>query len=238
MKVDVLTLFPEMFVALNSSITGKAISKSLINLNLINFRDFAENKQNHVDDTPFGGGPGMLLLPQPVFSAYDTIDQSDRPRTIILDPGGKTFNQELAEDLAQEKHLVFICGHYEGFDERIKVLASDEISLGDFVLSGGELPCMIILDSIIRLIPGVLGNNLSTKTESFSHNLLEYPQYTRPRDFRGMRVPEVLVSGDHQAIRKYQLKQAIKRTKNKRPDLYQKFIAEQDKENEDIRRLE
>lgn len=238
MKVDVLTLFPEMFVALNSSITGKAISKSLINLNLINFRDFAENKQNHVDDTPFGGGPGMLLLPQPVFSAYDTIDQSDRPRTIILDPGGKTFNQELAEDLAQEKHLVFICGHYEGFDERIKVLASDEISLGDFVLSGGELPCMIILDSIIRLIPGVLGNNLSTKTESFSHNLLEYPQYTRPRDFRGMRVPEVLVSGDHQAIRKYQLKQAIKRTKNKRPDLYQKFIAEQEKENEDIRRLE
>ncbi|MGL5899150.1 MAG: tRNA (guanosine(37)-N1)-methyltransferase TrmD [Lactobacillaceae bacterium] len=238
MKVDVLTLFPEMFVALNSSITGKAISKSLINLNLINFRDFTENKQNHVDDTPFGGGPGMLLLPQPVFSAYDTIDQSDRPRTIILDPGGKTFNQELAEDLAQEKHLVFICGHYEGFDERIKVLASDEISLGDFVLSGGELPCMVILDSIIRLIPGVLGNNLSTKTESFSHNLLEYPQYTRPRDFRGMKVPEVLVSGDHQAIRKYQLKQAIKRTKNKRPDLYQKFIAEQEKENEDIRRLE
>lgn len=238
MKVDVLTLFPEMFVALNSSITGKAISKSLINLNLINFRDFTENKQNHVDDTPFGGGPGMLLLPQPVFSAYDTIDQSDRPRTIILDPGGKTFNQELAEDLAQEKHLVFICGHYEGFDERIKVLASDEISLGDFVLSGGELPCMVILDSIIRLIPGVLGNNLSTKTESFSHNLLEYPQYTRPRDFRGMKVPEVLVSGDHQAIRKYQLKQAIKRTKNKRPDLYQKFIVEQEKENEDIRRLE
>ena len=180
----------------------------------------------------------MLLLPQPVFSAYDTIDQSDRPRTIILDPGGKTFNQELAQDLAQEEHLVFICGHYEGFDERIKGLASDEISLGDFVLSGGELPCMVILDSIIRLIPGVLGNNLSTKTESFSHNLLEYPQYTRPRNFRGMRVPEVLVSGDHQAIRKYQLKQAIKRTKNKRPDLYQKFIAEQEKENEDIRRLE
>lgn len=238
MKVDVLTLFPEMFVALNSSITGKAISKSLINLNLINFRDFTENKQNHVDDTPFGGGPGMLLLPQPIFSAYDTIDQSDRPRTIILDPGGKTFNQEFAQDLAQEKHLVFICGHYEGFDERIKVLASDEISLGDFVLSGGELPCMVILDSIIRLIPGVLGNNLSAKAESFSHNLLEYPQYTRPRDFRGMRVPEVLVSGDHQAIRKYQLKQAIKRTKNKRPDLYQKFIAEQEKENEDIRRLE
>ncbi|MCT6892730.1 MAG: tRNA (guanosine(37)-N1)-methyltransferase TrmD [Bombilactobacillus mellifer] len=238
MKVDVLTLFPEMFVALNSSITGKAINKSLINLNLINFRDFTENKQNHVDDTPFGGGPGMLLLPQPVFSAYDTIDQSDRPRTIILDPGGKTFNQELAQDLAQEEHLVFICGHYEGFDERIKGLASDEISLGDFVLSGGELPCMVILDSIIRLIPGVLGNNLSTKTESFSHNLLEYPQYTRPRNFRGMRVPEVLVSGDHQAIRKYQLKQAIKRTKNKRPDLYQKFIAEQEKENEDIRRLE
>ena len=189
MKVDVLTLFPEMFVALNSSITGKAINKSLINLNLINFRDFTENKQNHVDDTPFGGGPGMLLLPQPVFSAYDTIDQSDRPRTIILDPGGKTFNQELAQDLAQEEHLVFICGHYEGFDERIKGLASDEISLGDFVLSGGELPCMVILDSIIRLIPGVLGNNLSTKTESFSHNLLEYPQYTRPRNFRGMRVP-------------------------------------------------
>lgn len=238
MKIDVLTLFPEMFVALNSSITGKAINKSLINLNLINFRDFTENKQNHVDDTPFGGGPGMLLLPQPVFSAYDTIDQSDRPRTIILDPGGKTFNQELAQDLAQEEHLVFICGHYEGFDERIKGLASDEISLGDFVLSGGELPCMVILDSIIRLIPGVLGNNLSTKTESFSHNLLEYPQYTRPRNFRGMRVPEVLVSGDHQAIRKYQLKQAIKRTKNKRPDLYQKFIAEQEKENEDIRRLE
>lgn len=238
MKIDVLTLFPEMFAALQASITGKALAKSLVSLNLINFRDYTDNKQNHVDDTPFGGGPGMLLLPQPIFSAYDTIDQTDQPRTIILDPGGQTFNQTLAQELAQEEHLVFICGHYEGFDERIKTLATDEISLGDFVLSGGELPCMVILDSIIRLIPGSLGNALSATTESFSHNLLEYPQYTRPREFRGMNVPEVLVSGDHQAIRDYQLLQAIKRTKKKRPDLYQKYLAEQEKDNEDIRRLE
>lgn len=238
MKIDVLTLFPEMFAALQASITGKALAKSLVSLNLINFRDYTDSKQNHVDDTPFGGGPGMLLLPQPIFSAYDTIDQTDQPRTIILDPGGQTFNQTLAQELAQEEHLVFICGHYEGFDERIKTLATDEISLGDFVLSGGELPCMVILDSIIRLIPGSLGNALSATTESFSHNLLEYPQYTRPREFRGMNVPEVLVSGDHQAIRDYQLLQAIKRTKKKRPDLYQKYLAEQEKDNEDIRRLE
>lgn len=238
MKIDVLTLFPEMFAALQASITGKALAKSLVSLNLINFRNYTDNKQNHVDDTPFGGGPGMLLLPQPIFSAYDTIDQTDQPRTIILDPGGQTFNQTLAQELAQEEHLVFICGHYEGFDERIKTLATDEISLGDFVLSGGELPCMVILDSIIRLIPGSLGNALSATTESFSHNLLEYPQYTRPREFRGMNVPEVLVSGDHQAIRDYQLLQAIKRTKKKRPDLYQKYLAEQEKDNEDIRRLE
>lgn len=238
MKIDVLTLFPEMFAALQASITGKALAKSLVSLNLINFRDYTDNKQNHVDDTPFGGGPGMLLLPQPIFSAYDTIDQTDQPRTIILDPGGQTFNQTLAQELAQEEHLVFICGHYEGFDERIKTLATDEISLGDFVLSGGELPCMVILDSIIRLIPGSLGNALSATTESFSHNLLEYPQYTRPREFRGMNVPGVLVSGDHQAIRDYQLLQAIKRTKKKRPDLYQKYLAEQEKDNEDIRRLE
>ncbi|BDR56112.1 tRNA (guanosine(37)-N1)-methyltransferase TrmD [Xylocopilactobacillus apis] len=226
MKVDVLTLFPEMFAALESSVIGKSFESELVKLNLINFRDFTDNKQRHVDDAPFGGGPGMLLMPQPIFSAYDTIDQSDSPRTIILDPGGKTFDQALASDLSQSEHLVFICGHYEGYDERIKSLATDEVSLGDFVLSGGELASMVMLDSIIRLIPGVLGNSDSTETESFSHYLLEYPQYTRPREFRGMQVPDILVSGDHQAIRDYQLQEAIKRTQEKRPDLYQKFMAQ------------
>lgn len=228
MKIDVLTLFPEMFAALNSSVIGKSIENNLVELNLINFRDYTENKQRHVDDAPFGGGPGMLLMPQPIFSAYDMVDQSDHPRTIILDPGGKVFDQKLASDFAKADHLVFICGHYEGYDERIKTLATDEISLGDFVLSGGELASMVLIDSIVRLIPGVLGNHESTEYESFSQDLLEYPQYTRPREFRGMSVPEILVSGDHQAIKDYQLQEAIKRTKEKRPDLYQKYLANKD----------
>lgn len=229
MKVDILTLFPEMFRALESSIIGKAFATADFQLNLVNFRDFTDNKQNHVDDKPFGGGPGMLLLPQPIFSAYDTLDTSDKPRTIILDPGGKTFNQEYAAELSQEKHLVFICGHYEGYDERVKTLATDEISLGDFVISGGELASMVILDSVMRLVPGVLGNDESTAAESFSNELLEYPQYTRPREFRGMKVPEVLFSGDHQAIRDYQLAEAIRRTKERRPELYQKYLDQQNK---------
>lgn len=227
MKIDVLTLFPEMFSALNSSIIGKAIESEIVKINLINFRDFTENKQRHVDDAPFGGGPGMLLMPQPIFSAYDTIDQSDHPRTIILDPGGKKFDQKLASDFAKSQHLIFICGHYEGYDERIKTLATDEISLGDFILSGGELASMVIMDSVMRLIPGVLGNSESSSSESFTMNLLEYPQYTRPREFRGMSVPDILVSGDHQAIREYQLQEAIKRTKEKRPDLYKKFLTKE-----------
>ncbi|BDR58190.1 tRNA (guanosine(37)-N1)-methyltransferase TrmD [Xylocopilactobacillus apicola] len=231
MKIDVLTLFPEMFAALNSSVIGKALETKLVELNLINFREFTENKQRHVDDTPFGGGPGMLLMAQPLFSAYDTIDQGDTPRTIILDPGGRRFDQKFASELATEKHLVFICGHYEGFDERVKTLATDEVSLGDFVLSGGELVSMVMMDSVIRLLPGVLGNNESAQDESFANGLLEYPQYTRPREFRGLKVPDILVSGDHQAIRDYQLQEAIKRTKEKRPDLYQEFLAHESSDN-------
>lgn len=198
MKIDILSLFPEMFKGpLTQSIVGKAIEKQLLDVDVTDFRDYTTNKQRHVDDTPYGGGAGMLLQAQPIYDALDAIAAKNDGlgKVILLDPVGRKFDQKVAEELSQEKHLTFICGHYEGYDERIRDRVTDEISLGDFVLTGGELGARVVIDATVRLLPDVLGNRESALGDSFSMGLLEYPQYTRPADFRGMKVPEVLTSG-------------------------------------------
>ncbi|HGA4077746.1 TPA: tRNA (guanosine(37)-N1)-methyltransferase TrmD [Streptococcus pyogenes] len=221
MKIDILTLFPEMFAPLEHSIVGKAKEKGLLDIHYHNFRDYAE-KARHVDDEPYGGGQGMLLRAQPTF---DTIEQIEakKPRIILLDPAGKPFTQAYAEELALEEELIFICGHYEGYDERIKTLVTDEISLGDFVLTGGELAAMTMVDATVRLIPQVLGKESSHQDDSFSSGLLEYPQYTRPYDYRGMTVPDVLMSGHHERIRLWRLEESLKKTYLRRPDLLEHY---------------
>ncbi|MDQ0222664.1 tRNA (guanosine(37)-N1)-methyltransferase TrmD [Streptococcus moroccensis] len=222
MKIDILTLFPEMFAPLEHSIVGKAKEKGLLDISYHNFREYAE-KARHVDDEPYGGGQGMLLRAQPIFDAYEAIVKNSQPRVILLDPAGKTFDQAYAEDLAQAEHLVFICGHYEGYDERIKTLITDEISLGDFVLTGGELAAMTMVDATVRLIPEVIGKEASHQDDSFSSGLLEYPQYTRPYEYRGMVVPDVLMSGHHENIRKWRLEQSLRKTLERRPDLLENY---------------
>ncbi|HGI5744995.1 TPA: tRNA (guanosine(37)-N1)-methyltransferase TrmD [Streptococcus pyogenes] len=221
MKIDILTLFPEMFAPLEHSIVGKAKEKGLLDIHYHNFRDYAE-KARHVDDEPYGGGQGMLLRAQPIF---DTIEQIEakKPRVILLDPAGKPFTQAYAEELALEEELIFICGHYEGYDERIKTLVTDEISLGDFVLTGGELAAMTMVDATVRLIPQVLGKESSHQDDSFSSGLLEYPQYTRPYDYRGMTVPDVLMSGHHERIRLWRLEESLRKTYLRRPDLLERY---------------
>lgn len=221
MKIDILTLFPEMFAPLEHSIVGKAKEKGLLDIHYHNFRDYAE-KARHVDDEPYGGGQGMLLRAQPIF---DTIEQIEakKPRIILLDPAGKPFTQAYAEELALEEELIFICGHYEGYDERIKTLVTDEISLGDFVLTGGELAAMTIVDATVRLIPQVFGKESSHQDDSFSSGLLEYPQYTRPYDYRGMTVPDVLMSGHHERIRLWRLEESLRKTYLRRPDLLERY---------------
>ncbi|HEP1537822.1 TPA: tRNA (guanosine(37)-N1)-methyltransferase TrmD [Streptococcus pyogenes] len=221
MKIDILTLFPEMFAPLEHSIVGKAKEKGLLDIHYHNFRDYAE-KARHVDDEPYGGGQGMLLRAQPIF---DTIEQIEakKPRIILLDPAGKPFTQACAEELALEEELIFICGHYEGYDERIKTLVTDEISLGDFVLTGGELAAMTMVDATVRLIPQVLGKESSHQDDSFSSGLLEYPQYTRPYDYRGMTVPDVLMSGHHERIRLWRLEESLRKTYLRRPDLLERY---------------
>ncbi|WNZ95017.1 tRNA (guanosine(37)-N1)-methyltransferase TrmD [Streptococcus iniae] len=229
MKIDILTLFPEMFTPLEASIVGKAVEKGLLNIHYHNFRDNAE-KARHVDDEPYGGGQGMLLRARPI---YDTIEKikAKNPRVILLDPAGKRFTQSDADMLAKEEELIFICGHYEGYDERIKELVTDELSLGDFVLTGGELAAMTIVDATVRLIPNVIGKEASHQDDSFSSGLLEYPQYTRPYDFRGMKVPDVLMSGHHENIRKWRLEQSLKKTLDRRPDLLDKYtFTDEEKE--------
>lgn len=221
MKIDILTLFPEMFAPLEHSIVGKAREKGLLEVNYHNFREQAE-KARHVDDEPYGGGQGMLLRAQPIFDTMDQIEQTN-PRVILLDPAGRTFNQAYAEELAQEEQLIFICGHYEGYDERIKILVTDEISLGDYVLTGGELAAMTMIDATVRLIPEVIGKEASHTDDSFSSGLLEYPQYTRPYEYRGMVVPDVLMSGHHENIRKWRLEQSLRKTYERRPDLLEKY---------------
>ena len=217
MRIDILTLFPEMFAPLEHSIVGKAREKGILELNYHNFREKAE-KARHVDDEPYGGGQGMLLRAQPIFDTMDAIEKTN-PRVILLDPAGRTFNQTYAEELSKEDQLIFICGHYEGYDERIKTLVTDEISLGDYVLTGGELTAMAMIDATVRLIPEVIGKEASHTDDSFSSGLLEYPQYTRPYEYRGMVVPDVLMSGHHENIRKWRLEQSIRKTYDRRPDL-------------------
>jgi len=267
-RIDILTLFPGMFSGpFEESILKRAREKNLLQVNVINIRDFARDKHQVTDDYPFGGGVGMVMKPEPIFAAVDhvlaqraeraldrwpeqnqsgtassgnenvfpatpegatLVDGDGRlgdvghgrpPRIILLCPQGRVFRQELAQELAQEEHLVFICGHYEGVDERVRSLATDEISIGDYVLTGGELAALVVIDAVVRLIPGVLGKEESAQSDSFARGLLEGPQYTRPRVFRGMAVPEILLSGNHEAIRRWRLKEALRRTWQRRPDL-------------------
>jgi tRNA (guanine37-N1)-methyltransferase len=225
MRIDVLTLFPAMFSGVfESSILGKAHEKGIVKLNAVNFRDYANNKHNSVDDYPYGGGAGMVLQPEPIFTAVEDLLQdqpnTDNPRVILMCPQGEPFTQKKAEELSNEKHLIFICGHYEGYDERIREhLITDEISIGDYVLTGGEIPAMAVMDSVVRLLPGVLGNDTSAVTDSFSTGLLEHPHYTRPATFRDWGVPEVLLSGHHLNIEKWRRKESLRRTWERRPDL-------------------
>jgi len=219
MKIDVLTLFPEMFVGpLDFSMVQRAREAEILDLRVVNLRDYTHDRHKTVDDKPFGGGPGMLLKPEPVFEAVESL-RGEATRVVMLTPAGRKFDQQIARELAGETHLLFLCGAYEGFDERIRTLAQDELSLGDFVLTNGALPAMVMVDAITRLLPGVLGDEQSSQDESFSHGTLEYPHYTRPADFRGMKVPDVLLSGNHAAIEKWRREQAKARTKERRPDL-------------------
>ena len=242
MRIDVLTLFPRMFEGpLTESILGKAIDKELLDVHVRNFRDFSTNKHQQVDDYPYGGGAGMLLKVQPIHDALTFIKEEARtqPRVILLDPAGKPFNQEMAEDFSEEEHLVFICGHYEGYDERIRSLVTDEISLGDYVLTGGELGAMVMIDATVRLLPEVLGNDESAKTDSHSTGLLEHPQYTRPANYEGMEVPHVLTNGNHKLIAEWQLKESLRRTFLRRPDMLEslemtKLLEEVKKEEKSI----
>lgn len=223
MRIDVLTLFPEMFHGVfGASILGKARDKGIVTLNAVNFRDYANNKHNTVDDYPYGGGGGMVLKPEPLFAAVEDLmpEGGERPRVILLCPQGEPYTQKKAEELSKQEHLVFVCGHYEGYDERIRQhLVTDEISLGDYVLTGGELPAMVMIDSVVRLLPGVLGNENSAVTDSFSTGLLEHPHYTRPAVFRDWEVPEVLLSGHHANVEVWRRQQSILRTLERRPEL-------------------
>ena len=219
MKFDVITLFPEMFKSLDESIIGKAKEKNLIEINLINIRDFSKDKHKKVDDTPYGGGAGMVIMPDVVYDAYSSINKKENAKVIYLSPQGKVLNQNKVKELSKENHLILLCGHYEGIDQRVlDEIVDEEISIGDYVLTGGELPAMVLIDSVSRYIEGVL-NEESIKEESFSNKLLEYPQYTRPEEFRGIKVPEVLISGHHENIKKWREQKSLEITKLKRPDL-------------------
>lgn len=226
MNYHVLTLFPEMIEnGMNTSITGRAIAKGLLTLEAINIRDFAFNKHQKVDDYPYGGGAGMLMQAEPVYQCYKALEDriGKRPRVVYLSPQGQTFNQKMAEEFAEEEELVFLCGHYEGIDERVlEEIVTDYVSIGDYVLTGGELPAMIMVDAISRLVPGVLHNDVSAEFESFQDNLLEYPQYSRPETWHDKKVPEVLMSGHHANIEKWRREQSVIRTAKNRPDLLEK----------------
>ena len=220
MKIDVLTLFPAMFAGpLDESIIMRARKKRLLDLKIHDLRDWTHDRHRTVDDKPFGGGPGMLMKVEPLFEAVESLKR-EGTKVILLSPSGRKFDQTIARELAREKDLLLVTGHYEGFDERVReALADDELSIGDYVLTNGALPAMVVIDAVTRLLPGVLGKDESSRDESFSHGLLEYPQYTRPAEFRGMKVPEVLLSGHHAEIAKWRAEQAKQRTKERRPDL-------------------
>ena len=218
MRIDILTLFPEMFEGfLNTSIIKRAVDKGLVEINLYNFRDYSLDKNKKVDDTPYGGGKGMVLMCQPIFDCIEQVKTADS-KVIMLTPDGVTFKQNVAYDLSKEKHLILLCGHYEGFDERIKSIVDIELSIGDFVLTGGEVASMVVVDAITRLIPGVIAED-SHVNDSFNNNLLDYPTYTKPQNFRGMEVPEVLISGNHQKIDDYRKEMMYNKTVERRKDL-------------------
>lgn len=219
MKFDILTLFPEMFEVLNHSLLGKAQEKDLIKINAINIRDFSANKHKKCDDYPFGGGAGMLMSPQPLYDSIMSV-KKENSHTIFLSPSGKTLTQSKVKELANFEHLILVCGHYEGIDQRVIDLCIDEeISIGDYVLTGGEIPAMVLIDAVSRYVPNVLHSGDSVEEESFSNSLLEYPQYTRPQNFMGLEVPEVLLSGHHENVKKWREEKALEKTKEVRPDL-------------------
>lgn len=247
MNFHIMTLFPEMINnGLNESITGRAIKNGYIGLDTVNIRDFAGNKYGHVDDYTYGGGAGMLMQAEPVYKAYESIidklpgydneDNEDnelkkKPRVLYMTPQGTPFNQDMAIELSKEDEIIILCGHYEGIDERVlELIVTDNISIGDFVLTGGELPAMMVVDAVSRLVPGVLGKEESFMYESFYDGLLEYPQYTRPEEFMGMKVPEVLLSGHHKNIEAWRLEQSLIRTRERRPDLYEKYMLKKNGE--------
>lgn len=234
MRFDIITIFPEMCEGVfASSILKRAVEAGILSANFINFRDFAFDKHKKVDDIPFGGGSGMVLKPEPLFLAIEHIKSEsniENSRTLLMDPGGEKFSQKKAIELSKYEQLIFICGHYEGFDERIRSLADESLSIGDYVLTGGELPAMVIADAVARMLPKVLGSSESPVTDSFYEGILGYPTYTRPREFRGMTVPDVLVSGDHGKIKKWRREEALKRTKTLRPDLLKNIeLSDEDK---------
>lgn len=221
MKFDVLTLFPEMFETMKQSIFGKAMEKGIVTMNTVNIRDFSKDKHKKVDDTPYGGGAGMVMMPDVVYSAYQSIEAKDA-KVIYMSPQGKTLSQKKVEELAKQDHLIILCGHYEGIDQRVlDKIVDEEISIGDYVLTGGEIPAMVLMDSVSRYVEGVLKQD-SIKEESFTNGLLEYPQYTRPETFEGQKVPEILLTGHHENIEKWRKEQSLKITKQKRPDLLEK----------------
>lgn len=238
MKINVLTLFPDMFTPLTTSMLGRGLDDGKWQLNLVNFRDFTTDIHHHVDDSPYGGGAGMVLQIMPIKKALDSI--KNKGKVIITAPQGKTFNQKMAQEWSQAENLTFICGHYEGFDQRVYDLADEIVSIGDYVLTGGELPTMSMIDATVRLIPGILGNDASPVEESFAHGLLEYPQYTRPENFQGMKVPAVLTSGNHQKIAQWRHKEALRATYLRRPDLLEQHAlsAEEEKMMAEIKQEE
>lgn len=231
MRFDVITLFPDMILDYCSqSIIGRAIESQIIYINTVNPREYTEDKHKKVDDTPYGGGAGMVLMAQPYVDAYESVPKFEKTKTIMLSPQGQPLNDKKVNELAQYEQLILLCGHYEGFDERIRdIIHPEEISIGDFVLTGGELPALCLIDSVSRKVDGTLGKIESAEDDSFSNGLLEYPHYTRPREYRGFKVPEVLLNGNHAEIEKYRYEQQIERTKSRRPDLYKNFLQELDK---------
>ena len=240
MNYNILTLFPEMVrEGLNTSIIGRAVEKGLISIDAVNIRDYARDKHRQVDDYPYGGGAGMVMQPGPVCDSYEDLCTrlGKRPRVLYMTPQGRVFSQKIAEELAAEEDLVFLCGHYEGIDERaLSLIVTDYLSVGDYVLTGGELPAMVMIDCISRLVPGVLSNNESAEIESFHDNLLEYPQYTRPEIYKGLRVPEVLLSGHHKNIETWRRQESIRRTLERRPDLLEQAVLNR-KDQEFLREI-
>ncbi len=234
MNYHVLTLFPDMIRdGFQTSITGRAAEKGLLSLTTVNIRDFSVNKHNRVDDYPYGGGAGMVMQAEPVYLAYESVAEKlpKKPRVLYMSPQGKVFNQRMAEELAGEEELVFLCGHYEGIDERVlEEIVTDEVSIGDYVLTGGELPALVIMDAVSRLLEGVLHNEESAQFDSFSDNLLEYPQYSRPEEWRGKKVPPILLSGHHANVEKWRREQSLMRTRERRPDLLEEAsLTKEDK---------